>query len=778
MIRSSIERMVNVALQDLTPEQVILFIQSFGTPVNSMSKLLALLDQAIVENVEAVNAVIMNRTYLSQFIEVQQMRGAKNGHIAMKYLKSMDEKLQVKDKKAAEKFDMLELYDPVNNKNKIKAAAASRSFSGKSHGFHVSSLLGKTVGDDSVPMEVAETNTKSVRKMRLSDTGRNMHHTLSELIYSTHPFEIEIFAHRHLNFKNLQQTKLANLINSMCVMLKEDSEKLNVNKTGIILDWLVQFDSELIRTNQDVQVSLLFGKNIQIYRPYLLSLLIHQANWSTIAMAIEKLLNPNNSGIYDPSSVLDFIDAIIRNPKLWQGRDKAVPKHEQFEYVLILDDAKIKAFIDYILREEESNRSAILESKMNKRVSLLLNCAMANELSLKMIREHLKSNNLDHCIKNKFLRRLYMSIPHMFLDVKDDQIMNSIITDVIELTVKDSNESVSDKWIHTIITTIASLSNPRDFQALSSDTELTLRKFAATHPTLLLRELSLISSLLTGRGHMDLHILRQEHHIAFFNQILGILDLLQPYIFEDVYMNALHKALNSYLILLQNYSKDLYGLMYRVMDFVRSYAAFNPLAAHILISSNADVFTDLYMRNRNLAPLHQIITSSQFLAKGISIPALTAKQETNQINITTKLGNPSRMSFEELLTTLQEVDYQTNKRPAQLVEIFGKLTELIFNDSSDIRNLAHSMLLKMLKHNPGNSIINSTCFNSYLQCLHSDDVNIATSVLDNLTEITLSLQEHALEILSCVFNLGITSKMNTLIPLKKCINAIKLQNGC
>lgn len=358
MIRSTIERMVDVALQDLTPEQVILFIQSFGTPINSMSKLLALLDQAIVENSEAVKAVNMNITYLLQLIEIQQMRGAKNGHISMKYLRSMKEKMELKSddrnkEKKIEKIEMLERYDI--NKVKIKSSVyRPGKFSNISNSFRVSSLLGDLVDEKEIkPIEVSTELLKSSKKLRLSDSGRNIHHTLSELLFSTHPFEIEIFAHRHLNFKNLKQSKLAHLINSMCCMLKDDAEKLSVNKTGIIVDWLVQFDSELIRTNQDVQISLLFGKGVQVYRPYFLSLLIHQANWSTIAMALEKLLNQVNSGIYDPTTVLDFIDAIIRNLKLWQGRDKAIPKHEQIEFVINFDESQTRAFINYILKEEE-----------------------------------------------------------------------------------------------------------------------------------------------------------------------------------------------------------------------------------------------------------------------------------------------------------------------------------------------------------------------------------------------------------------------------------------
>lgn len=765
MIRSSVDRMVDVAIQDLTPEQIVLFIQSFGTPINSMSKLLALLDQSIVEDLEAVNSSIMNRTYLSQFIEIQQMRGAKNGHIAMKYLRSVDDKLQkLSEKKICGSVEMLETYESIKANLKITTKQRNYEKFPIAHSFRMSSLLGDIDDKKSNNSLSTMIDKKTYKNVGFCESERNIHHTLAELIHSTHPFETESFAHRQLNFKSLKQSKLAHLINSMCVMLKEEKEKLSVNKTGIILDWLCQFDSELITTNQEVQISLLFGKHIHIYRPYLLSLLIHQANWSTIAIAIEKLFNPNNSGIYDSCSVMEFIDAIIRNPKLWQGRDKAVPKHEQTEYVVMLEDNQIRAFIDYILREEEN--IIFNESKMNDRVTLLLSCINVSELSLSRIQNYLESNRLKK-FKTKFLQLVYMSVPHMFLGPKDSSMKN---------VMSESIRSVGDKWIHTIITTLATLSNTRDFQMLSSDAELSLRKFAATHPVLLLRELSLIASLLAGRGHMDLHVLRQEHHIAFFNQILGILDLLKPLIFDDIYMNGLHKALQSYFTLMQYHSKDLYGLIYRVMEFVKCYAAKNPTSAHLLINNNSEVFTEIYAKNKSIIPLQEIMTSFQFLAKGIFIPSLTLKPESNQINFVTKLGNISRMNHEELLTILQEIDYITNKKPAFLVDIFKKLTELIFNDSSDIRNLSHLMLLKMLKHNPGNLIINSTCFNAYLKCLHSGDVNIATSVLDNLTEITLSLQEHALEILNCIFNLGITSKISTLSTLKKCINSIKLQN--
>lgn len=220
--------------------------------------------------------------------------------------------------------------------------------------------------------------------------------------------------------------------------------------------------------------------------------------------------------------------------------------------------------------------------------------------------------------------------------------------------------------------------------------------------------------------------------------------------------------------------------MVRLMDFLKSYASANVTSAYELINQNSELFSEFYIRNRAITSLQNLMASTHFIAKGgISVPApLTAKSDKDVGAIAARLANPSKMSHEEILAALLEIENQTFRKPASLVEIFGKLTELIFYSSSDVRNLAHDLLLRILKQNPGNNVINSSCFNAYLQCLNSDDVNISTSVLNNLTEIVLSLQEYASEILQCVFNLGITSKNNTFAPLKKCMNAIKLQHGC
>ena len=64
---------------DLEPSQLILFVQSFGIPVCSMSKLLHCLDEAVDLDSLAMQQVVVDKSYMAQLVEVQHMRGASGG---------------------------------------------------------------------------------------------------------------------------------------------------------------------------------------------------------------------------------------------------------------------------------------------------------------------------------------------------------------------------------------------------------------------------------------------------------------------------------------------------------------------------------------------------------------------------------------------------------------------------------------------------------------------------------------------------------------------------
>ncbi len=73
MIRSSVDPIVDTALKDFEPAQIILFIQSFGFPVLSMSKLLQTLDRMVQDdhlNLFAFVEVDIDKVYILQLLQV------------------------------------------------------------------------------------------------------------------------------------------------------------------------------------------------------------------------------------------------------------------------------------------------------------------------------------------------------------------------------------------------------------------------------------------------------------------------------------------------------------------------------------------------------------------------------------------------------------------------------------------------------------------------------------------------------------------------------------
>lgn len=60
----------------------------------------------------------------------------------------------------------------------------------------------------------------------------------------------------------------------------------------------------------------------------------------------------------------------------------------------------------------------------------------------------------------------------------------------------------------------------------------------------------MIAALLHGRSHLNFQEFRQQSHLTFFLHVLGILELLQPHVFQSEHQGALWDCLLSFLRLL------------------------------------------------------------------------------------------------------------------------------------------------------------------------------------------------------------------------------------
>ncbi|XP_014467728.1 PREDICTED: integrator complex subunit 1 isoform X2 [Dinoponera quadriceps] len=93
MIRSNVPRLVDAALKDLEPQQLVLFIQSFGIPVSSMSKLLHTLDAGVQIDPGSVGEAVLDKTYMAQLVQVQHRRGATGGLVFVQVLQLLEPQL-------------------------------------------------------------------------------------------------------------------------------------------------------------------------------------------------------------------------------------------------------------------------------------------------------------------------------------------------------------------------------------------------------------------------------------------------------------------------------------------------------------------------------------------------------------------------------------------------------------------------------------------------------------------------------------------------------------
>lgn len=60
----------------------------------------------------------------------------------------------------------------------------------------------------------------------------------------------------------------------------------------------------------------------------------------------------------------------------------------------------------------------------------------------------------------------------------------------------------------------------------------------------------MIAALLHGRTHLNFQEFRQQNHLTFFLHVLGLLELLQPQVFQSEHQGALWDCLRSFLHLL------------------------------------------------------------------------------------------------------------------------------------------------------------------------------------------------------------------------------------
>ncbi|XP_053936821.1 integrator complex subunit 1 isoform X3 [Cuculus canorus] len=570
--------------------------------------------------------------------------------------------------------------------------------------------------------------------------------------------------------------------------------------SGLLNDWLEMLDPEVISSCPDLQQKLLFswnkaGSQVPSFRPYLLALLTHQSSWTTLHQCIRLLLCRNREQRFDPTASLDFLWACIHIPRIWQGRDQRTPQKRREEFVLHLKASELISMVELILAEAETRYENTEEASctlIQSRLPLLLSCSHGDLETIKKVTEYLTSciqqwgsSSVGKCCQDLLLQ-IYLQLPELLVPMPEMLLTSE--------GARDSSTCKLDALVHRFINLLADTSDSKSSESRVWDANMACRKLAVAHPILLLRHLPMIAALLHGRVHLNFQEFRQQNHLTFFIHVLGILELLQPQVFQNEHQAALWDCLLSFIRLLLNYrksSRHLAAFISKFVQFIHKYITCNAQAAVSFLQKHSDPLHDLSSDNSDLAMLKSLLA-------GLSLPSKSGVSDRGSdeekdeaaagslplvsVSLFTPL-TPAEMApymkrlsrgqtVEDILEVLTDIDEMSRRRPEILSFFATNLQKLMSSSEESCRNLAFSLALRSIQNNPS---IAADFLPTFMYCLGSRDFEVVQTALRNLPEYTLLCQEHAAVLLHRAFLVGMYGQIDTSSQISEALKVLHME---
>uniref|UniRef100_A0A3Q1HA21 Uncharacterized protein n=1 Tax=Anabas testudineus TaxID=64144 RepID=A0A3Q1HA21_ANATE len=936
MIRSEVSRLVDAALQDLEPQQLLLFVQSFGIPVSSMSKLLQYLDQAVSHDPQTLEQNIMDKHYMAHLVEVQHERGATGGHTFHALLSSSlppqrdpseTNKAKVTMEMAHSSVKMraasqlpaigpeddltgmlLQIFSlkvdprwhgppPSQLSLALQQALAKELMRAKQgqiqqgglafrllqaiaalltsahagsivmsmHRLHAlscplmrqlhlyqrlvsqditfSSLFLKVIVEmliwlDNPPVEAGPLKTllksfagQNAHKHMHSDVRTGFLHLAEALAYRRDtevPLRAIIVmlkagercnAEAELIGKVLQglmevrspyleellsllmtvgtQNGTAGPVAMVISLLLQESEERAVKKevdsnnsevtksglsSGLLVDWLEHLDPEVTSVCPDLQQKLLFARGTPAYRPYLLALLTHQSNWTTLLQCISALLSNCRDYKLDPSSALDFLWACSHIPRIWQGRDQKIPQKKTEKFVLQLSSEELISLVDLILSESElSSHNSPHNDKCNveqatcsliqSRLPLLHSYCNGDLENIKKISEYLINctKKWDDSAMSKRCQNLLLQIYLHFPEV----IQHIALPEGTFSSggAADGSSCKLDVLVHRLVTLLADVGESKSAESRVSDANLACRKLAVSHPVLLLRHLPMVAGLLHGRIHLNMKEFRQQNHMTFFSNVLAILELLQPLVFHSNHQRALQDCLLSFMKVLQNFQRTRSPLVFinKFLQFTQKYITHDAAAAIPYLQKHSDILQGLCAENPDLVQLKSLLAGLTLPLKSLSAEVTTEERD-------------GKMYSHDLSTSslpLVNISASVSLSAADMTMYLKKMSRgendlqrLMASSEELCRNMAFSLALRCIQNNP---CLATDFLPTFMYCMGSGNFDVVQTALRNLPEYVLLCQEHADILLHKAFLVGIYGQIDTSSMIAESMKVLHME---
>ncbi|XP_078609542.1 integrator complex subunit 1-like isoform X2 [Branchiostoma floridae x Branchiostoma japonicum] len=591
--------------------------------------------------------------------------------------------------------------------------------------------------------------------------------------------------------------------------------------SGLLVDWLETSDTEIVSTCADHQLHLLFSRDggRSSTQPYLLALLTHQTNYTTLHRCIEFLLQGQDRDRISSTAALDFLWACIHIPKVWQGRDTKVPQRcLDKEKILQLSPGQLCSLVDYILQEAAQTCPATsgdpttsddpgslrerLSDSIQARLPLLLSCCHGNkkEVSAEVLgylQRKMAGQDKDGVVAmatRQFLLLLYIRAPHMHTHDSVSEVIS------MEMEAAKGGYSQLDSFTHRLLSVLGSCEAGKVCEDRMYDTNILCRKLATVHPALMLRQLPMIAALLRGRVHLNFDEFVHRHHFLFFTHVLGLLELLVPHVFRKEH--PLEDVLESYFDLLkEHYSsrRELGALVNKIIQFLHQFTSNDPQRAVALLQKHSVTLHHVSKQYPDLSLLKSLLA-------GISLPSSSSDSVDETSSSSSKEGGlpetgraspiplvvppasgtpwtavqlaphlkriKKGQDHDDVLKVLHDLE-QTSKRRVDVLEHFlADLKRLMSDSHDDCRNIAHNLVMRHIKSKPSCA---AEFLDAFLHCLDTNDHNIIKTTLRNLADYIVLCQEHSNVLVRKAFAVGVQLKIDTSNIIADALNMLRLE---
>lgn len=885
MIRSPIEQLVDAALRDLQPDQLVLFIQSFGIPVGSMSKLLQRLDAAVEVDPPSVTNAIVDRTYMHQLVEVQHIRGAIGGDRYKQLLAADMETpmesetvqhrsvIQVAPRRnwtatqpeaefhsvgraivhlflpdpkqpvigAKEEQDLCRklqklFAEDIGKKtlsgssveefvlccsNILRAPPSSELFTSQLHAKSSSScslfkLAITACKKESPPSPLLEELTEICRRIaeptKVPTRSAALRHLMKQFVSKTPvpktKSSVVDMQHDQDLADSLAQIAVQQpdrLEEALCTLVQKairsgDSDELckavtrilsdetlaersKINTTFILVDWFEQSEPECVWTDREAQLKLLFEKSnsrmpqTSRFRLYLLSVLIHRAHWTTLLHCISQLLVRPIDSRFNASAVLDFLSACMFIPKIWQGRDKKLPKHHLIENVLALTTDEICSVADYIIEEmislkDEEHAKSVVTSRMH-----IIEHSCVKQAHISFLAEHLVTivgeNGPRSNAAKTLLVKLYLCMPSVIFSADS---VNYLLSDI---SPQKNGHTRVDSLSHSILIALSVCDTDKNFKSDLRYLNLSCRKLAATHPDLFLRQLPLIASLLHSRMSLGIPMFGQKNNRkSFFTCMLGIMELLRNKLYHQEYTSVVNSIFGVYLesILLhvnagmtRAVEDNIGGNLNHLLGLVHSYVKHNPDAAREFLAEHQENLEELSATYKHMASLRSLLKGGVFMQDDKATTTLVDTPEEQIQKFPFNLSDR-----DATMKALQKLEITASRKPSILELYQDELQSLLSTGDSQLCKHSFKLVLMCIEQCPGSAGRFVSC---YLQCLASERRDVVSMALEKLPEFVVLCEEYAPLLLQKAFQLGVSSNVNSVEPISDALEVLHMQYG-